>query len=115
MEYESHTNYKDTVPLLGGHASPSLRAADRSQAMPRVDRKSKPVILGLDRVMTTSVYSDKMQVSGDDRHPISLLHVHGKDNTCHQILPLNQLLCSLVHLVDNSMVAFFRMTILKQG
>ena len=81
MEDESHTNYKDTVPLLGGHASPSLRAADRSQAMTRVDRKSKPVILGLDRVMTTSVYSDKMQVSGDNRHPISLLHVYGKDNT----------------------------------
>lgn len=67
MEDETQHDYKDTVPLLGGHDVSSRpyrqQSNDRTQAIPHVDRKNKPpVILGLDRVMTTSMYSDKMQV-----------------------------------------------------
>lgn len=65
MEDDSHPDSKDTVPLLGRHVSPSLRdkrSADRPQANAHMNKKSKPLILGIERVMTTSVYSDKMQV-----------------------------------------------------
>lgn len=59
---EDNQESKDTEPLLRSSNESPLANRRDDKVNQQLSKKGKPMILDLDRVMASSMYSDKMQV-----------------------------------------------------